>query len=119
MGSNKSEGLLFKHIREYIQKLKMEFNAEYQVVFYTSLGRMVCDLEEPAQENSLVSFTDDPTNFTIDISAMFAGKGILDTQWTYVKNIIVYKNDSDKVLFKEEQMILFDDQLLGFTLVKK
>ena len=119
MSNNLSEGVLFTHIREFIQKLKMEFNTEFQVVFYTSIGRIICDLEPPASEGSLISFTDDPTKFAVDISAMFAGKDVFDTQLTYARNVTVYRNNSNEILIKEEQMVLFANQILGFTLVKK
>ena len=119
MNDNFSEGALFTHIREFIQRLKMEFNAEFQVAFYTPIGKIVCDLEPPAPESSLISFTDDPANFTLDISAMFAGKDVLDTQLTYAKNVSVYKTNSNEILFQEEQMILFANQILGFTLLRK
>ena len=119
MNVNLSEGALFTHIREFIKKLKMDFNAEFQVVFYTPIGRIVCDLEAPANESSLVSFTDDPTKFALDISAMFAGKGVFDTQLTYAKNVTVYRNNSDEIIFEEEQMVLFSNQILGFTLIRK
>ena len=119
MNGNLSEGALFTHIREFIQQLKMEYNAEFQVAFYTPIGRIVCDLEPPADSGSLIAYTDDPTNFALDISAMFDGKGVFDTQLTYARNVVVYKNDSNEVLFHEEQMILFANQILGFTLIKK
>ena len=119
MNGNLSEGVLFTHIREAIQRLKREFNTEFQVAFYTSIGRIICDLEPPADESSLISFTDDPTKFTVNISAMFAGKGVFDTQLTYPKNVTVYRNNSNEILLQEEQMVLFADQILGFTLVKK
>ena len=119
MNSNLSEGALFTNIRESIQKLKREFNTEFQVVFYTPIGRIICDLETPADENSLISYTDDPTKFTVNISAMFAGKGVFDTQLVYAKNVTVYRNNSNEILLQEDQMVLFANQILGFTLVKR
>ena len=119
MNGNLCEGAIFTHIREAIKKLKREFNTEFQVVFYTPIGRITCDLEPPADESSLISFTDDPTKFTINISAIFAEKGVFDTQLTYAKNVTVYRNNSNEILLQEEQMVLFADQIIGFALVRR
>jgi hypothetical protein len=119
MNSDLAKGTVFTRLREFLVKLKMEYNTEFQVAFYTSLGRIVCDIEPPAHASSIIGVTDDPTMFTVDISAFFDEKDVFGAQLINAKNVIVYKNNTDEELMRTEQMVLFADQILGFTLVKK
>lgn len=112
-------GTVFVHIRDFLNKMKMEYNADFYVVLYTAIGKIVCDLEPPATKSSLLSFTDDPASFTIDISAVFDGTGLLDEQLINAKNVIVYKNDSDVELMRTDQMVVFSRHIVGFNLIKK
>ena len=119
MSNDLAKGLVFTHIREFLDKLTMEYNTEFQVVFLTSIGKIVCDIEPPASRDALIGLTDDPTMFTVDISAIFDGKDISDSQFINAKNVIVYKNNSEEEFMRAEQMVLFPDQILGFSLIRK
>ena len=114
-----TKGEIFKHTRDFMVTLKMEYNTEFYVVLYTSLGKIVCDIEPPAAQNSLIGFTDDPTMFTIDISAIFDGKGLFDAELINARNVTIYKNNTDEEVARLDQMIIFTDQILGFTFIKK
>lgn len=129
MKSDFTRGRVFTQIRECLEKLKMEYNAEYHAVLYTAMGKVVCDLEPPAAKNSLLGFVDDPTTFTVDISALFDGSGAFDEELINAKNVVIYennadkdgsgKNSPDKEIMRVEQMILFADQILGFSLIRQ
>jgi hypothetical protein len=114
-----TKGTVFIQVRELLERLKREYNAEYHVAIYTSFGRVLCDLELPSTKNSIVGFADDPKKFAIDISAIFEGVDVFDDELLNVKNVIIYKNNSAEELVRTEQMILFTDQILGFSLEKK
>lgn len=119
MSSNLTKGMVFTHIHELLKKLRMEYNAEYRVIFYTSIGRIVCDLEPPAPKSSLIGYADDPTTFTVDISSLFEGTGLFEAHLINAKNVTVYKNNSDEELMRAEQMLLFADQILSFNVVRQ
>ena len=119
MNNDFTKGAVFAQVRKFIDKFKMEYNTEFHFVFFTSFGKIVCDLEPPAKESSLIGLTDDTENFTVNISAIFDGKDVFDTLLLNAKNVVIYKNNSDDELMRAEQMILFADQILGFTLIKK
>jgi hypothetical protein len=113
------KGEVFTHIREFLKKVTMEYNTEFHVVFLTAMGKIVCDLAPPVSKDSLIGVTDDPTMFTVDVSAVFDGQGIFDTQLINTRNVTIYKNNTEEVFMHIDQMVLFADQILGFGLVKK
>ena len=119
MSKDFEKGAVFTNIRKFLDKLTMEYNTEFQVVFLTAAGKIVCDIEPPASEDSIIGVTDDPTMFTVDVSAIFDGQGMFDTQLINAKNAVVYKNNSEEAFMREDQMVLFADQILGFALVRK
>ncbi|MDR2888476.1 MAG: hypothetical protein LBV33_01380 [Lachnospiraceae bacterium] len=119
MSNDLTKGAVFSCIREFLEQFRREYNTEFHVVFYTSIGKIVCDLEPPASKRSLLGFADDPTTFTVDISAMFDGTGLFDSQLINIKNAIIYKNNSDEELMRTEQMVLFADHILGFNLIRQ
>lgn len=119
MSNELSKEAVFSCIRQFLDKFRMEYNTEFHVVFYTSIGKIVCDLEMPATKSSLLGFADDPTNFTVDISAMFDGTDLFNSQLINIKNAIIYKNNSDEELMRTEQMILFADHIIGFNLIRQ
>ena len=119
MSSDVSKGAVFTQIREFISKLKMEYNTEFNVILFTSFGKIVCDIDLPAKQGSLIGFSDDTSKFSVDISAIFDGKDMFEAHMINAKNVVVYKHDSDEELMRAEQMIIFVDQILGFTLSKK
>ena len=119
MSKELTKGTVFTDIREFLTKLKMEYNTEFQVVFLTAIGKIVCDLQAPSTEDSLIGVTDDPTMFTVDVSAIFDGKGMFDTYLINATNVIVYKNNTEEEYMHADQMVLFADQILGFSLVRK
>jgi len=106
-------------MRSALRSLKMEYNAEFQVVFFSNIGKIVCDVEAPVKKDSLIAFTDNPTLFHIDISALFEETDAFDEQLINAKNAIIYKHNSDEELMRMDQLILFADQITGFTLVRK
>ena len=119
MNTGLIKGTLFTRLRGSLKKLKMEYNTEFQVVLYTSIGKIVCDIEPPAQAGSLIGVTDDPTMVTVDISAIFDKEDVIAAQLINAKSVIVYKNNSDEELMRADQMVLFADQIIGFTLIRK
>jgi hypothetical protein len=119
MNSDFNKGEVVMHLRELLSKLTREYNTEFNVVFLTPVGKIVCDLAPPAEEDSLIGVHDDPTKVTVDISAVYDGKGICDTKMINAKNVIVYKNNSDEEFMRAEQMILFTDQIIGFSILRK
>ena len=116
MNSDSTKGVVLAKIRQLINTLRKEYNAEYRTVLYTAAGRIVCDLDPPAPKSDLVGFVDDPTTFTLDISAEFDGMGLFDSQLVNVKNAVVLRNDSEEVLSRADQMVIFSDQIIGFRL---
>ena len=119
MSNDLTKGAVFTHVREFLSKLTMEYNTEFQVVFLTAIGKIVCDVEPPASEDSLIGVTDDPTMFTVDVSAIFDGQNMFDTHLINATNVVVYKNSSEEVFMQADQIVLFADQILGFSLVRK
>ena len=118
MSDDLTKSAVFTQIREFIKKLTMEYNTDYRVAFLTPIGKIVCDLEPFAEKSSLIGITDDPTVFTVDISALFSNDNI-GTHVINATNVVVYKNDSGKEIMRTNQMILFADQIIGITIVNK
>jgi len=119
MSSNSPKASLFRQLKNALNSLKMEYNTEFQAVFFSHIGKIVCDIEPPASKDSLISFTDNPTMFIMDISALFDVDNAFDEHLINAKNVVIYKNNSNEELMRVDQMILFADQIIGFTLVKK
>ncbi len=123
--------IVFKHLIKLIEKLKMENNAYYRVMLYTSSGTVVGDLAPCSPENEMLKYTDDPDNFSLDISSLFssmekqfvqenpAHQNYSDAYMINVINATVYKNGTRDEIIKLDQLILFTDQIIGFSLVKK
>jgi hypothetical protein len=116
MNAEWTRGAILSQIRQLVNKLRKDYNARYGVVLYTAAGRIVCDLAPPAPESDLVGFVDDPTTIPLDISAEFDGTGLFDSQLVSVKDAVIYRSDSNEELAREEQMVLFADQIIGFGL---
>ena len=114
-----NRGTVFTQMREVLNSLKMEYNTEFQVVLFTNIGKIVCDVAPPAKRDSLIAFTDNPAFFHIDISALFNETEAFDEQLINVKNAVIYKNTSNEESIRVDQMILFADQITGFTLERK
>jgi hypothetical protein len=105
---------VFTDLRDFQIKMRMEYNAEYKVVLYTAIGRVVCDLEPLAPRDSLIGISDDPAAVSVDVSALFSGDNPVNA-----KNVIIYKHDSNEELTRADQIMLFADQILGFSLLKQ
>lgn len=110
---------IFTHVREVLNQMKMDYNAEFRFVFYTSLGRIECDIEPPEDKGSLIRFDDNPDKIDMDISAILDGKEVFNVQLLNAKNLVIYENSTGRELSRLDQMALFVDQIIGFTLVKK
>ena len=119
MEKNLTKGEIFAHIRRLLKEIVRDYNAEFRFVLFTPSGKIVCDIEPPANKNSFLSFTDDPGMFEMDISAIFDEKEVFDVQFINARNVIIYRDNSDEELFRVPQMALFADQIIGFTLIKK
>ena len=119
MSDNASKCEVFKQLREFLDKLTMEYNTEFQILLLTSIGKIICDIMPPAGSDSLIGVTDDPTMFTVDVSAIFDGQNAFDTHLINATNVVVYKNSSEEVFMQADQIVLFADQILGFSLVRK
>jgi len=119
MSNESTKSAVFTHIRESLENLKREYNAEFQIVIYTAFGRIVCDLKPPSTKNALLGFVDDPTTVVIDISAVFDETGMFDAQLLNAKNVVIYNNNSGEEPIRVEQMVLFTDQILGFSLERR
>jgi|GEM_PF-2134698 len=124
MNNNLARGKLFWHIGEALRNIKMEYNADFQFVFYTSLGKIVCDVEPPANKSSLIGFTDDPSIFSMDISAIFDDmefdkNELFDCHLINAKNAVFYSNSTGEEIMRMNQIFLFSEQILGFTLLRK
>jgi len=118
MNVDQAKVTIFEELRTFLHSMRMEYNTEFRVVFLTAVGKIVCDLEEPAHESGMIGLSDDPEAITIDISAIFDNLGSFNTQLVNAKNVVVYKNNSEDVFMRAEQMAIFADQILGFTLTK-
>ena len=119
MSKDLSRVAIFTHVRELVEKLKMENNMEYQVVLYTSFGRIECGIAPPASESELLGFTDDPTEFTVDVSAIFDGKvDVFESHLINAVNVIIYNHFGEEIS-RVDQMMVFSDQILGFCIMKK
>jgi len=119
MNGDVIKGAIFSEIRNFLAKAKMDYNTEFQVVFLTSVGKIVCDIGDQAGEGALIGLSDDPTTIDVDISAIFDDKCEFDTHLVNAKNVVVYKNNSNDVFMQADQMVLFTDQILGVSLEKK
>ncbi|MCL2579365.1 MAG: hypothetical protein FWE32_04975 [Oscillospiraceae bacterium] len=103
---------------ELLLKAKRECNANLRVVFYTAIGRTVCDIEPLADEDAFFAITDDPTAFTIDLSAAFNNKHGIDAQVINARNVVIYNKHGQESI-RTEQMIIFVDQIIGFSIEKQ
>jgi len=119
MSKNTNKGEIFTHITKYLNSFTREYNSEFHVVLLTAVGKIVCDIAPPAGSDSLIGVTDDPTELTVDVSAIFADMDLFKTHLINIKNAVIYKNNSDEVFMREQQMVLFADQILGFALMRK
>ena len=119
MSSNLIKGEILAKVRKLTDKLQMEYNTKFNVVLYTSIGRIVCDIEPPAPQSELVRLGDEFTSFDVDISAIFDTTSVFNAQLINIRNVIVYKHDSEEELMRTEQMILFADHIIGFSIKKQ
>ena len=117
MGSLQKAAII-ANIRNTINTLKMEYNTDFKIALYTTMGKIVCDVEPPAKKSSFVNFDDDPAKLVVDISAIFDGTEAFETHLINARDVVVYNNSNEEIM-KIEQMILFADDILGFALVKK
>ena len=118
MNGDCAKRAIFARVEDLLHRLKMEYNAEFQAVLFTALGKIVCDIEPFTKESSPIGVTDDPSLLTLDISAVFEEQDVFGARLINAKNVTVYNGDSDEVIARAEQMILFADHILGFTLVR-
>jgi len=116
--NNASKTAIFTQIREFLERTKMMYNSQYHVVLHTSFGKFVCDLEPFAESSSAVGFTDDPTFFSVDASAIFDQYSEFGTGMLNTRNVIVYNHKGEEHM-RADQIILFTDQILGFSLMRK
>jgi len=119
MGENLVKGAMFAEIREFLAKVKRDYNSEYQVVFLTSSGKIVCDLGIKESDDSAIGLSDDPTMIDVDISAIFKDTFEFDKHLVNAMNVVVYKNDSEEEFMRSDQMLLFTDHIMGVSLVRK
>ena len=115
MSSYSARSSTFMRVREFLQNIKMSHNAHFKVVLYTALGRIVCDIEPPAEKDSLLGITDYPDLFTVDISAAFDEKSEADSNLLNARNVIVY-NSAGEESMRVDQMLIFADRIIGFGL---
>jgi hypothetical protein len=118
MNAEPSRGVILAQLRQLVATLRKDYNADYGVILYTAVGRIVCDLAPPAPKSELVGFDDDPDTIPLDISAEFDGTGYFETQLINVKDAVIYRSDSNEELERVDQMIVFVDQIIGFGLKK-
>ena len=122
------KGNVITEVMHLVDRLKKENNTYYRVLLFTSAGALLGDVEPCASEAALLKYTDEPTDFSLDMSSIFniLEKRYKDEDNDYagpymlnVKNAILYKSsDLREEVKRIEQMILFSDQIIGFSLIK-
>ena len=119
MNSELTQGKIFATVRECLDKFTREYNTDFQVVFLTPIGKIVCDIAPPASIDALIGVGDDPSDFCVDVSAIFDGLDMFDTQLINARNVIIYKDNAETEFMHLDQMVLFAHQILGFSLQKR
>ena len=121
------KGNVINELMNLVDTLKKENNANYKILLFTNAGALLGDIEPCASEGELIKYTDDPAEFTLDTSSIFnkLKKGYTDEEESYagayminVKNASLYANSKETII-NVEQIIIFADQITGFSLVRK
>jgi hypothetical protein len=120
--------IVFRELMKLIYKLKSENNALYKVAILTPAGTIVGNMAPCSPENEMIKYTDDPEKFTLDTSSIF---DVLSKQYNPVKqeysdaymvNVLdatVYENGITGEGTHVDQIILFADQIIGFSLIRQ
>jgi len=122
--------IVFKELTSLVYKLKESNNAYYKVSFLTTAGTIVGNIAPCSAENEMIKYTDDPEKFTLDTSSIF---DILSKQYNhdndrkpgysdaYMINVLdatIYEKGTRIEGIHADQIILFADQIVGFSLVR-
>jgi hypothetical protein len=122
--------IVFKELIKLIYKLKSENNTSFKVAILTAAGTIVGNIAPCSHENEMIKYTDDPTKFTFDTSSIFdvlskqyqPGNGESEYSDAYMVNVLdatVFEHGMTGEGKKIEQIILFADQIIGFSLVRQ
>jgi len=121
--------IVFKELIKLVYKLKSENNSNFKVAILTAAGTIVGTIAPCSRENEMIKYTDDPEKFTLDTSSIF---DVLAKQYksdkveseysdAYMLNLldaIVYEHGIKGEGVPAGQIILFADQIIGFSLVR-
>lgn len=123
--------IVFKELIKLIYKLRSENNANYRVAMLTAVGTIIGTIAPCSAENEMIKYTDDPEKFMLDTSSIF---DVLAKQYNsnkeretaysdaYMVNVldaVIYRNGINGEGEPIGQIILFADQIIGFSLVKQ
>jgi len=121
--------IVFKELIKLVYKLKSENNSNFKVAILTAAGTIVGSIAPCSRENEMIKYTDDPEKFTLDTSSIF---DVLSKQYksdnseseysdAYMVNVldaVIYENGIKGEGVPSGQIILFADQIIGFSLVR-
>ncbi|GHU50313.1 hypothetical protein AGMMS49975_01100 [Clostridia bacterium] len=121
------KNIAFSHLIKLIETLKQDYNITYRLMLFTTNGILIGDLQELSDKSNMVKYTDDPSKITLDVSAVFAK---LEEECNVEKNyyndysinmvdVSVYSVGGTEPLTRLDQIVIFTDQIIGFTLVQK
>ena len=120
------KGNVLNEVMNLLDTLKRENNAQYKVMLITTAGTLVGDIEPCSPEAGLIKYTDDPALFSLDTSSIFnmlkkryPEEPYTDSYMLNVKNAILYGSSPREEIMKVEQIIIFSDQIVGFSLIKQ
>jgi hypothetical protein len=122
--------IVFKELVKLIYTLKSQNNASYKVALLTAAGTIVGTIAPCSEEKEMIKFTDDPEQFILDTSSIFdvltkeyyAGKSHPEYSDAYMVNILdadIYRNGLNGSYDHIDQIIIFADQVIGFSLIRK
>lgn len=128
---NSMKSIVFKELIKLIYKLRSENNANYKVALLTAAGTITGTISPCSAENEMIKYTDDPEKFLLDTSSIFdvlakqydSGKeretAYSDAYMVNVLDAVMYKHGIHSDGEPIDQIILFADQIIGFSLVKQ
>lgn len=105
--------------------------ADYQVLLLTPFGFIKGDIENLATNQNFITETDSPNKYNIDISVVYQFRNdtlielekdnktlnVIDNgALINLKNVTIYKDNLNVPILTTNQMILFVDQIISFSL---
>ncbi|MDR3092177.1 MAG: hypothetical protein LBU36_08360 [Clostridiales bacterium] len=121
--------IAFNQLIKLIEDIKREYNMAYQLMAFTHSGILVGDIQPLTSKDNFIKYSDNYSDIELDMSAFFAkldddaksdSNNYTNNYSINMRSVKIYPvhGYGGQPLIQLEQLVLFTDQIIGFTLVK-